>query len=140
MSSNVMNSAFPNMASGNNSVDKLRFSITNWQRDCAKLQRESSGGLHGLTGTIAFAVQQELELFLIASRSYDLVLEGELVQTGYDDVGNHSMRNFKIGWSNSVKESGIGSGVVKLFNPHFPNEPCRFDLNVGPCRCDCIGN
>jgi len=84
-----MTSVIANVASGSseNSVDKLRFSITNWQRDCAKLQRESGGGLHGLTGTIAFADQQELELFLSPPRSYDLVLEGDLVQTGYDDVG-----------------------------------------------------
>jgi hypothetical protein len=131
-----MASVTANLPSGSSqsTVDKLRFSITNWQRDCAKLQRDSGGGLHGLTGSIAFAVQQELELFLIASRSYDLVLEGDLVQTDYDDVGNHSMRSFKIGWSESTKQSGIGSGVVKLFNPEFPNEPCCFDLSVGPCR------
>ncbi len=134
-----MASVTANLPSGSSqrTVDKLRFSITNWQRDCAKLQRDSDRGLHGLTGSIAFSVQQELELFLIASRSYDLVLEGDLVQTDYDDVGNHSMRSFKIGWSESTKQSGTGSGVVKLINPQFLDDPCCFNLVVGDCRCQC---
>ncbi|MBX9670881.1 MAG: hypothetical protein K2X93_25035 [Candidatus Obscuribacterales bacterium] len=121
------------------SIDRLRFSITYWRRDCAKLQQDHREGLHGLTGAIAFGVEQGLELFLIASREYELVLEGDLVQTGYDDVGDYSMRTFEIGWSESAKQSGTGSGVLKLFNPQFPNEPCYFNLTVGPCRCDCNG-
>ena len=129
--------AFAPSGLNENSGDKLRFSITYWRRDCARLQRDGREGLHGLTGTIAFGVQQELELFLIASRSYDLVVEGDVVQTGYDDVGDHSMRKFNIGWSDSAKHSGTGSGVVKLVNPMFPNDPCCFAITAGDCRCDC---
>lgn len=120
-----------------NLADKLRLSITYWQRDCAKLQRDSIEGLRGLTGAISFGVDQELELFLISTKSYSLVLEGDLVQTGYDDVGDHSMRKFMVGWSNSARQSGTGSGVVKLLNPLCPELPCCFNITVGSCVCRC---
>ncbi len=120
-----------------NSVDKLRLSITYWRRDCAKLQRDSIEGLNGFNGALSFGVDQELELFLISSKSYSLVLEGDLVQTDYDDVGEHSMRKFMVGWSNSAKQCGTGSGVVKLVNPLRPESPCCFSISVGSCVCDC---
>ncbi|MBX9691792.1 MAG: hypothetical protein K2Z81_05365, partial [Cyanobacteria bacterium] len=121
--------------SGEESVDKIRFSITHWGRDIARLQQDQSEGFLGRVGWIVFGLQQELELFIIAARSYVVALEGDLEQTDYDDVGNHSMRKFNIGWSVSVKQAGTGSGVIKLINPNAPENPCLFYISVGPCQC-----
>jgi hypothetical protein len=114
--------------------DKLRFSITYWRRDFARLEQPSSEGLRGLKGAVSFGAEQELELFLIAGCSYELILEGDIVLTDYDDVGDHAMRQFKLGWSPSARQTGTGSGSVRLIHPKFPEEPCCFVVELGDCQ------
>lgn len=115
-------------------MDKLRFSITYWRRDFARLQRASSEGLHGITGTISFGAEQELELFLISASCYELALEGDIVQTDYDETKDQSMRQFKLGWSASARQAGTGCGIVRLIHERFPEDPCCFVVELGQCQ------
>ena len=115
--------------------DKLTISVTWWTQRLYSFQADGNG-LHGIKAAVTFPADQKFGLFLRAPRSYDLCVEGSVVQVDYDDVGDHSMRSFSIAWNPLAQKQGNGSGLVRLINPLFPEDPCVFELRLGENSCE----
>ncbi len=110
-------------------MDKLRLSITFFQQDFARYRGDSLG-LHGINDTMSFSANQSLELFLIASRQYQLLTEGDIELNFEDENEERTMRLFSLTWSKAAGLSGKGGGLLKLINPDFP-DPCLFAVTLG---------
>ncbi len=79
---------------------------------------------------MSFSANQSLELFLIASRQYQLLTEGDIELNFEDENEERTMRLFSFTWSKRAVLANGGHGLVKIINPDCP-DPCLFAVTLG---------